>query len=127
MARECRQLPVEINTGTMMELKLVVAIIRTHALESVEERLRELGVRGLTVSRAKGFGARANFFSADWLVDQVKIEIYLEQDRAESIAKAILDAAHSGSRGDGIVAILPVEKVYSVSTRSEDAPNRMRS
>lgn len=45
-----------------MELKLVVAIIRTNALESVEQRLREMGVRGLTVSRAKGFGAHANFF-----------------------------------------------------------------
>jgi len=110
-----------------MELKLVVAIIRTHALESVEVRLREMGVRGLTVSRAKGFGAHANFFSADWLVDQVKIELFLEQDRAESIAQAILDTAHSGSRGDGIVAILPVEKVYSVRTRSEEVPNRIRN
>lgn len=110
-----------------MELKLVVAIIRTHVLELVEERLREMGVRGLTVTRAKGFGAHANFFSADWLVDQVKIEIYLEQDRAESIAQAILDSAHSGSRGDGIVTILPVEKVYSVRTKCEEAPNRMRN
>ena len=109
-----------------MELRLVVAIVRTNALESVEERLREMGVRGLTVTRAKGFGAHANLFSRDWLVDQVKIEIYVEQDRAESIAAAILDTAHSGSPGDGIVAILPVEKVFSVSTRREDAPNRVR-
>ncbi len=110
-----------------MELKLVVAIIRTNALESVEEKLREMGVRGLTVSRAKGFGAHANLFSADWLVDQVKIELFLEQDRAESVAQAILNTAHSGSRGDGIVAILPVEKVYSVRTRSEEVPNRIRN
>ena len=109
-----------------MELRLVVAIIRTSALEPVEERLRELGVRGLTVTRGKGFGAHANLFSRDWLVDQVKIEIYVEQDRADSIAAAILDTAHSGSPGDGIVAVLPVEKVYSVRTRSEETPNRMR-
>lgn len=110
-----------------MELKLVVAIIRTHALESVEVRLRDMGVRGLTVSRAKGFGAHKNLFSSDWLVDQVKIEIFLEQDRAESVAQAILDSAHSGSPGDGIVAILPVEKVYSIRTRSEETPNRIRN
>ena len=109
-----------------MELRLVVAIIRTNALQVVEEKLRDLGVRGLTVTRAKGFGAHANLFSRDWLVDQVKIEIYLEQDRADSIAAAILDTAHSGSPGDGIVAVLPVEKVYSVRTRSEETPNRMR-
>ena len=52
-----------------MELKLVVAIIRPLALESVERALQQMGVRGLTVSRAKGFGAHANLFSRDWLVD----------------------------------------------------------
>ncbi len=110
-----------------MELRLVVAIVRTLALEPVEKALQEMGVRGLTVTRAKGFGAHANLFSGDWLVDQVKIEIYVEQDRVESIVAAILDTAHSESPGDGIVAILPVEKVYSVRTRSEEAPNRIRN
>ena len=109
-----------------MELRLVVAIIRTLAVEAVEKALREMGMRGLTVTRAKGFGAHANLFSRDWLVDQVKIEIYVEQGRAESIVSAILDAAHSDSSGGGIVAILPVEKVYSVRTRSEEMPNRLR-
>src|SRR3990170_3692612 len=102
-----------------MELRLVVAIIRTFALERVEKTLQEMGVRGLTVIRAKGFGAHANLFSANWRVDQVKIEIYMEQDRVESIVAAILDAAHAESTGGGIVAVLPVEKVYSVRTRCE--------
>ena len=107
-----------------MELRLIVAIIRPDALESVERRLQEIGVRGLTVTRGKGYGAYANFFARDWLVDQVKIEIYAEEDRTESIAAAVLDTAHTGSPGDGIVAVLPVEKVFSVRTRSEEAPNR---
>ena len=107
-----------------MELRLVVAIIRPHALESVESRLQEIGVRGLTVTKARGYGAHANFFAQDWLVDQVKIEIYVEQSRAEAIAADILDAAHAGSTSGGIVAILPVEKVFSVRTRSEEVPNR---
>ncbi len=109
-----------------MELRLVVGIIRPGALEPVEKRLQEIGVRGLTVIRAKGYGAYANFFARDWLVDQVKLEIYVEQDRADSVARAILDAAHTGSPGDGIVAILPVDKVYNIRTRSEDVPNRLR-
>ena len=110
-----------------MELRLVVAIIRPLALEPVEKALQGLGVRGLTVIRAKGFGAHANLFSRDWLVDQVKIEIYVEQDRVDSIVAAILETAHSESQGGGIVAVHPVEKVYSVRTRSEEAPNRIRS
>ena len=109
-----------------MELRLVVAIVRRHALESVENRLQEIGVRGLTVIKAKGYGAHANFFARDWLVDQVKIEIYAEQDRAESIAAAIIETAHTGSEGDGIVAILPVDKVYNIRTRSAEIPNRLR-
>ncbi len=110
-----------------MELRLVVGIIRPGALEPVEKKLQQIGVRGLTVIRGKGYGAYANFFARDWLVDQVKLEIYVEQDRAESVARAILDAAHTGSPGDGIVAILPVEKVFSVRTRADEAPNRLRS
>jgi len=109
-----------------MELRLVVAIIRTHALEAVEKSLQEIGVRGLSVVRVRGYGEHANMFSRDRLVDQVKIEIYVEQDRVDSIVAAILDAAHSESPGNGIVAVLPVEKVYSVSTRREETPNRIR-
>lgn len=110
-----------------MELRLVVGIIRPDALELVETRLQEIGVRGLTVIRGKGYGAYANFFARDWLVDQVKLEIYVEHDRADSVAQAILDIAHTGSPGDGIVAILPVDKVFSIRTRAEEIPNRLRS
>ena len=116
----------ETKRETAMELKLVVGIIRPGALEPVEKRLQEIGVRGLTVMRGKGYGAYANFFARDWLVDQVKLEIYVERDRADSVAQAILDAAYTGSTGDGIVAILPVEKVLSVRTRAEEIPNRLR-
>lgn len=108
-----------------MELKVVIAIVRPGVLEPVEKRLQEIGVRGITVSRTKGYGEYANFFSRDWMVDQVRIEIFTPRDRAELIAAAILDAAHTGSPGDGIVAILPVERVFSITTRSEDIPNRI--
>lgn len=108
-----------------MELRLVVGIIRPRALEAVEKRLQDIGVRGLTVIRSKGYGAQANFFARDWLVDQVKLEIYVEEERAESVAAAIMEAAHTGSGGDGIVAILPVDKVYNIRTRSVEIPNRL--
>ncbi|MBI4294309.1 MAG: P-II family nitrogen regulator [Betaproteobacteria bacterium] len=109
-----------------MELKLVVAIIPPLSLESVEKKLQEMGVRGVTAVRAKSFGAYANFLAREWLVDQVKIEIYAEQNRAESIAAAILDTAHTGSPGNGIVAILPVERIFSVRTKSGVIPNALR-
>ena len=109
-----------------MEIRLVVGIIRPRVLELVEKKLQEMGVRGLTVIGARGYGVRAIFFARDWLVDQVKLEIYVEQDRAEAVAAAILDTAHTGSEGDGIVAILPVEKVFNIRTRSEETPNSLQ-
>ena len=110
-----------------MELRLVVGIIRPRALELVEKRLQQIGVRGLTVIRSRGYGAHANFFARDWLVDQVKLEIYVEHSRAEAVAAAIMETAHTGSEGDGLVAILPVEKVYSIRTRAEEVPNRQQA
>ena len=60
-----RQFRFRLIGETAMEFRLVVAIIRTHALEPVEKRLQEMGVRGLTVIRARGFGASPNLFSRD--------------------------------------------------------------
>lgn len=114
-----------------MEIALVVAIIRTSALEAAEKKLYEMGVRGVTVTKAKGYGEHPvphDFLSRDRLslADQVKIEIYATSDQAERIAATVVDAAHTGSPGDGIVAILPVDRVFSVRTRSATIPNRAR-
>ena len=108
------------------ELALVVAIVHGLALEAAEAKLHELGVRGITVTKVKGYGEYANFYARDWMVDEVKIEVFAARDQAERIADAILDAAHTGSPGDGIVAILPVETLLSARTRAEVIPNRLR-
>ena len=102
-----------------MELRKVVAIIRESALEKVEEALRDLGVPGISVSRVKGYGEYANFSKADWLVTNARVEVFAAASKAERIATAIMDAAHAGVSGDGIVAILPVEKLFSIRTKSE--------
>src|SRR3989304_6467811 len=65
-----------------MDLRLVVAIIRPSALESVEKRLQELGVRGLTVTRAKGYGAHARDRARGPGGHEVMMETYAERDKA---------------------------------------------
>ena len=110
-----------------MDVALIVAIIRTPALEATVTALQRIGVRGITVFKGKGFGEHPishNFLSRDWAADEVKIEIYAGRDQAERIAATIIDAAHSGAPGDGLVAILPVERVFSVRTRADTMPNR---
>lgn len=51
-----------------MEFSKITAIVRTTKLEEVEKRLQEIGVSGLSVSRVKGYGEYANFYSRDWMV-----------------------------------------------------------
>jgi len=110
-----------------MALALVVAIIQGHRLGAVEERLHDIGVRGITVVPARGFGEHAlrhDIRGHLLMRDQVKLEIYVGEERAESVASAIIDAAHTGGPGDGIVAILPVRRVFSIRSRSDKVPNR---
>lgn len=97
-----------------MEWQKVVAIVRRDALEPVEARLVRLGVKGISVSTVKGFGEYANFFTHDWFVTHVRIEIFTEAARAREIAEAIMSAAQTGAEGDGIVAVLPVAEMYRI-------------
>ena len=88
-------------------------------------------MRSITVSRTRGYGEQAvagrNFLSRDRLMEQVQIEVFVASDMVERVATAIIDAARTGVPGDGIVAILPVDKVFSIRTGAETIPNRPRS
>lgn len=101
-----------------MEWKKVVAIIRGNKLGDVEKRLKDLQVGGISVTRGRGYGEYANFFSPDWCVTHARLEIYCEASRVEEIAQAIMDTAHSGQAGDGIVAIIPVERMYRIRNKT---------
>ena len=97
-------------------LRKVTAIVRTAMLPDVERRLRELDVPGISVTKVKGYGEYANFFTSDWIVEHARIEIFLPASRAQDVAHAIVDAAATGEPGDGIVVVLPVEQMYRIRT-----------
>ena len=103
-----------------MGFKKINAIIRNTVLEKVEARLhQEKGVKGITVSRVKGYGEYANFFTRDWLTTHARIEIFAAKDEVDSIVAAITESAHTGYAGDGFVAVLPVEAVFIIRTQSK--------
>jgi nitrogen regulatory protein P-II 1 len=108
-----------------MELKNVTAIIPTFAFETVEKQLQKMGVRGLTVTKVRGYGEHKDFIRDNWLCSHVRIEIFTEKNRADEIATAIMETAHTGTCGDGIVCILPVEKVFRIRTKSEAKPDEI--
>ena len=103
----------------------VTAIIRCDALEKVEYRLQELDVHGYSVMQVKGCGEYTDFYSHDCMTAHARVEIFISAQRAEVIAQAIMDAAHTGVEGDGIVAVLPVDKVYRVRLRAEVKPDEL--
>ncbi len=106
-----------------MELSAVIAIIRREKLEEVERALRELGVSGISVSKVKGYGEYHNFFAGDWMVENVRLEIFTRKDKVDAITETILNTAYTGSRGDGIVAVFPIEKFFNVRLQSEAVPD----
>ena len=105
-----------------MDIKLIVAIIRRHKLEAVEQKLKETGVERINVSKVKGYGEYHDFFARDWMVEEVRLEIFTRKDEVEKLTTAIMDAAHTGVPGDGVVAVVPVEKFFLIRTQAEATP-----
>ena len=105
-----------------MDFKYVIAIVRPDAVPSVEAKLRSIGVGGLTLSKVKGYGEHKNFFTTDCLTDHMRIEIFIEQSRADALVEALLDVTLSDIPGAGIVAVLPVERFLHLRTGTETLP-----
>ena len=102
-----------------MNFVKIVAIIRPEMLENVEEMLRRHNVPGVSVMRIKGYGEYENFFRHDRMVEHVQLEVFIGKKRTTEIAEKIMEAAHTGSEGDGIVAVIPVEDVYHIRTKQK--------
>jgi nitrogen regulatory protein P-II 1 len=106
-----------------MNIKLITAIFPRDRLEAVEKTLQAIGVERVDVSKVRGYGEYRNFYARDWMIDEVKLDIFTRTDEVESITTAIMDGAHTGEPGDGIVAVVPIEKFYLIRTRSEATPD----
>ncbi len=106
-----------------MKYQKVTAIIRGDLLEKVEQKLQEIGVQGVSITKVKGYGEYANFYSKNWMDSHARIEIFTLKEKTDTIAQTIMGAAHLGLAGDGIIAVLPVEKIYRIRTRAEITTN----
>ncbi|CAN8248105.1 unnamed protein product [Cochlearia groenlandica] len=102
----------------------VEAIIRPWRIQHVSSALLKIGIRGVTVSDVRGFGAQGGSterhggseFSEDNFVAKVKMEIVVTKDQVESVINTIIDGARTGEIGDGKIFVLPVAEVVRVRT-----------
>jgi nitrogen regulatory protein P-II 1 len=104
-------------------MKKIEAIIKPFKLDEVKEALHEIGLQGITVLEAKGFGRQKGhtelYRGAEYVVDflpKVKIELILEDDMQDRAVEAILRAAQTGRIGDGKIFISSVEDAIRVRT-----------
>jgi len=104
-------------------MKKIEAIIKPFKLDEVKEALQDVGLQGITVLEAKGFGRQKGhtelYRGAEYVVDflpKVKIELVVDDDMAERAVDAILQAAHTGRIGDGKIFITQVEEAIRVRT-----------
>jgi nitrogen regulatory protein P-II 1 len=104
-------------------MKKIEAIIKPFKLDDVKESLQELGVQGLTVMEAKGFGRQKGhtelYRGAEYVVDflpKVKIEVIIAEDLVDQAIEAITNAAKTGKIGDGKIFVSPVEQAIRIRT-----------
>jgi nitrogen regulatory protein P-II 1 len=104
-------------------MKKIEAIIKPFKLDEVKEALQEVGLQGITVTEAKGFGRQKGhtelYRGAEYVVDflpKVKIEVVVTDDLADKAVEAIQAAAKTGRIGDGKIFISTVEDAIRIRT-----------
>jgi nitrogen regulatory protein P-II 1 len=109
-------------------MKLVTAVIKPFKLDDVRTALEKLGVHGMTVTEASGYGRQRGhtevYRGAEYVVDlvpKVRLEVLIDSADTEAVIGAIIAAAQTGKIGDGKVWVTPVEGVVRVRTGERDA------
>jgi len=113
--------------GEFSGVKKIEAIIKPFKLDEVKEALHEVGVSGLTVTEAKGFGRQKGhtelYRGAEYVVDflpKVKLEVAVPDELSERVVEAITNAAQTGRIGDGKIFVVPIESAVRIRTGERD-------
>ena len=109
-------------------MKKIEAIIKPFKLDEVKEALNEVGLKGLTVVEAKGFGRQKGhtelYRGAEYVVDflpKVKIEFVIEDNLVERAIEAIQEAAQTGRIGDGKIFVSTIDEAIRIRTGERGA------
>jgi nitrogen regulatory protein P-II 1 len=108
-------------------VKKIEAIIKPFKLDEVKEALHEVGVSGITVLEARGFGRQKGhtelYRGAEYVVDflpKVKLEVIVPDALAEQVVEAIANAARTGRIGDGKIFVVPIDSALRIRTGEQD-------
>jgi len=111
-------------------MKLVVAVLKPFKLDEVKEALKTLGVQGMTITEAQGFGRQRGhtevYRGAEYEVDfvpKIRVDVLVDDAQVDEVVDSVVGNAATGKIGDGKVWVLPVDAVVRVRTgeRGKDA------
>ncbi len=104
-------------------MKKIEAVIKPFKLDEVKEALQGLGVQGMTVLEAKGYGRQKGhtelYRGAEYVVDflpKIKIEVVVPDDQVTSVVDAIVTSARTGRIGDGKIFVSEISEVIRIRT-----------
>ena len=103
-------------------MKKIEAVIKPFKIDEVKEALEKVGVRGITISEAKGLGRQRGFTEVNTGVEygdflpKIKIEIILQDELVDKAADAIRSAANTNRIGDGKIFVTNLEQVVRIRT-----------
>jgi len=109
-------------------MKLIMAIIKPFKLEEIRDALTEVGVHGLTVTEAKGYGRQKGhteiYRGAEYVVNllpKLKIEVAVNANLVDQVIEAITAAARTGQIGDGKIFVYGLDSAVRIRTGEKDA------
>ncbi len=108
-------------------MKKIEAVIKPFKLDDVREALSEIGISGMTVIEAKGFGRQKGhtelYRGAEYVVDflpKIKIELVVVESQLDQCIEAITEVARTGKIGDGKIFVSDVQRIIRIRTGEED-------
>ena len=111
------------NNKDLKFVKKIEAIIKPFKLDEVKEAIQDVGIQGITVVEAKGFGRQKGhtelYRGAEYVVDflpKVKVEVVVSDDNLDATIEAIRNAAQTGRIGDGKIFVTTIDDVIRIRT-----------
>jgi len=104
-------------------MKLITAVVKPHQVDSVKDALSELGVQGMTVTEAQGYGRQGGhtetYRGTEYKVlftPKSRLEIVVDDEQSDQIVDAIAAASHTGKIGDGKIWVSDVSRLVRIRT-----------
>ncbi len=100
-----------------MAISKITAFVQLGRQEAVEQCLLELDVPGYSFFEVKGRGQYGNLYSLDGTTRHICIELFISDDKVKEVIEGIVDVAHTGVEGDGIISVEKIESLYHIGAR----------